>query len=277
MGEPGTSRPARSEENTINAHSTRSLSVDGHHFRVTSRWQDADTGSSPTYVLVHGIGMSHPYLMRLARQLEQTGTTYTFDLPGFGGTARPARALSVEAHAHLLGLALDWIGVSDAVLVGHSMGAQFVTELARTRPDLARAIVLMGPVTDPRRPTGPKQARDLILDALQEPWTGNTLTAGAYLRCGFPYFFQTLPGMLAYRTDRALADVVAPALVLRGSRDLVARTPWCQQLADTARDGELCEIEGKHHLVQFSAAQETSAAIVDFLRRRALAGPGVAA
>jgi pimeloyl-ACP methyl ester carboxylesterase len=271
IGEPGHSRTSKPEENTIGALRTRTLTVTGHSFRVTSRSANGSPATSTAFVLIHGIGMSHRYLDRLADRLGGAGDTHSFDLPGFGGTAKPSRVLSVEDHAQLLAEALDRIGVSRAVLIGHSMGAQFVTELARIRPDLAVAVVLIAPVTDPARATAFEQARDLIRDCLGEPWTGNTLTAGAYLRCGPRWFFSTLPTMLHYRTDIALAQVQAPALVLRGENDPVSRRAWCQKLAQVAPLGEFVEVPGKRHLVQFSAADETAAAILDLLRRATLA------
>jgi pimeloyl-ACP methyl ester carboxylesterase len=47
----------------------------------------------------------------------------------------------------------------------------------------------------------------------------------------------------------------------------VSRQTWCRTLADAAPSGELVAIPGKRHLVQFTAAAQTAAAIVDFLRR----------
>ncbi len=219
--------------------------------------------------------MSHRYLQRLANELGAHGDTHSFDLPGFGGTATPARALTVEDHARLIGEVLDRIGVRDALLIGHSMGAQFVTELARTRPELASGVVLLAPVTDPERATALTQARDLVRDSLRESPLGNLLTIAAYVRCGPRWFFATLPAMLTYRTDRALAQVSVPTLVLRGENDPVARAGWCSELAASAPHGEMREIAGERHLVQFTAADQTAAAIIDFLHRAARVEPEV--
>jgi pimeloyl-ACP methyl ester carboxylesterase len=136
--------------------------------------------------------------------------------------------------------------------------------------------VLIGPVTDPDRGTALTQAKDLIRDCLGEPWNGNALTAGAYLMCGPRWFFATLPTMLHYRTDIALAGIDVPVLVLRGENDPVARRGWCEALASAAPQGEFVEVPGKRHLVHFSAADTTAAAILDLLNRRVRSGTGVA-
>ena len=244
--------------------------------RVTSTTSGSAIAASPTFVLIHGIGMSHRYLTRLADQLSAHGITHSLDLSGFGGTAHPEDPLVVQDHARLIGELLDRISVSRAVLVGHSMGAQFVTELARTRPELASFVVLMGPVTDPDRARAISQGRDLLVDALGETLLGNLLTISDYIRCGPRWFFSTLPAMLDYRTDLALTSVVAPVLVLRGINDPVARTSWCLALAAAAPDGEMREIAHSRHLVHFTAARQTAIAILEFLRRPVLVEPEVA-
>src|SRR5688572_6308002 len=99
----------------------------------------------PTFVLVHGIGVSHRYLSRLHERLSLSGTVHSIDLPGFGGLPKPERAPSVAEMAESIGELLTELGVAHAVLVGHSMGCQWVVELAAQRPDLARLVVIMGP------------------------------------------------------------------------------------------------------------------------------------
>lgn len=233
----------------------------------------SDVPPPPVYVLVHGLGMSHRYLARLRGELQQTGTVHCIDLPGFGGTPTPTRAMSITAGAALLGSALDALEVPRAVLVGHSMGAQFVTELAAQRPTLATHLVLIGPVTDPARAGRVAQAVDLARDALKEPPSGNALTFSDYLRCGPRWYLTELAEMLEYRTDERLRDVSAPTLVLRGSDDPIARHSWCARLAATARSGSLVEIPGHRHLVQYTAATSTGSTIAAFCRQDVVLEP----
>ena len=79
--------------------------------------------SGPTFVLLHGIGMSHRYFRRLRAALDTVGTTYALDLPGFGATRQPGRALSVAEYAQFTGWTLDALGIESCVAVGHSMAA----------------------------------------------------------------------------------------------------------------------------------------------------------
>lgn len=129
--------------------------------------------TGPVFVLLHGIGMSHRYYRRLQALLAQHGDTHAIDLPGFGGTPRPDRQLSIAEYAGHIAATLEKMGSSRIVLIGHSMGTQFATELAVQRPDLVSHLVLLGPVVDPARRTVFQQALSLGLDSLLESPVGN--------------------------------------------------------------------------------------------------------
>ncbi|NUU17574.1 alpha/beta hydrolase [Cellulomonas humilata] len=242
----------------------RTVTIDGYQLAVRST--GAGDRGRPVFVLVHGLGMSHRYLARLQRELAPCGTTHCIDLPGFGGTRRPGEAMSIAVAATLLGATLDLLGVHSAVLVGHSMGAQFVSELAVQRPPLASHLVLIGPAADPRRARRLLLALDLARDALREPLSGNALTTADYVRCGPRWYLMELAVMLAFRTDARVRHVQVPTLVIRGGDDPIARERWCTDLSDVAGRGSLVQIPGHRHLVQHSAAERTAAAVLQLVR-----------
>lgn len=215
---------------------------------------------APVFVLVHGIGMSHRYLNRLHDELATAGAVHSVDLPGFGRSPKPEDGVTIEQYADYLGDLLPRLTGRPVVLVGHSMGAQFVTETAVRHPALVGHLVLIGGVTDPTRDSALRQGLALARDTLKEPLSGTLLVMGDYLRCGPRWYLATLRPMLSYRTDLRLQSVSAPTLVLRGSDDPVSRHEWGVHLAAQAPRGRLLELPGRH-LVQFSAATATAAAI----------------
>ncbi|MHA7178729.1 alpha/beta fold hydrolase [Arthrobacter sp. MDB2-24] len=223
------------------------------------------SGPGPVFVLVHGIGMSHRYFDRLRAELLDHGEVAVFDLPGFGGTPRPSRPLGVADYAHLIGQALEEARLSACVLVGHSMGAQFVTELALQRPDLVALVVLIGPVTDTAHPSAVRNAMTLALDTLLEKPSTTALVAGAYLRCGIRWYLEELPVMLGYRLDDRLVRVDQPVLILRGSLDPIAGRAWCRRLGRTAPRGTVVEIPGQPHAVHRGAATPVAREILQFV------------
>jgi pimeloyl-ACP methyl ester carboxylesterase len=221
-----------------------------------------DGSSGPVFVLLHGIGMSHRYYRKLQALLAEHGDTLAIDLPGFGGTPTPDRQLSVADYAVHTAATLEKMGVSRVVLLGHSMGTQFATELAVQRPDLVSHVVLLGPVVDPERRTVLQQSLSLGLDSLMESPVGNTIVASDYARSGLRWYLTELPVMMTYDLQLRLAQVEHPVLVVRGSRDPVAPRLWCEKLAATAPNGRFLEIPGKPHIVQHGAAARTAAGII---------------
>jgi pimeloyl-ACP methyl ester carboxylesterase len=219
-----------------------------------------DDTDAPVFVLVHGIGMSHRYLNRLHGELAAAGAVHSVDLPGFGRSPKPPGGVTIEQYADYLGELLPMLSPGPVVLVGHSMGAQFVTETAVRHPSLVAHLVLIGGVTDPTRDSVLRQALDLGRDTLKEPFGGSLIVFADYLRCGPRWYLATLRPMLAYRTDLRLREVVAPTLVLRGADDPVSRHDWGVHLTAQAPRGRLLELPGRH-LVQYSAAPATAAAI----------------
>jgi pimeloyl-ACP methyl ester carboxylesterase len=212
-------------------------------------------------VLLHGIGMSHRYYRKLHALLAEHGDTFAIDLPGFGGTPTPDRQLSISDYAVHSAAVLEKMGVTRAVLIGHSMGTQFATELALQRPGLVSHVALLGPVVDAAGRTVRQQTLALGLDSLRESPVGNAVVLADYVRAGLRWYLTEFPVMMSYDLEARLALVPQPVLVIRGSRDPVAPQPWCEKLAATAPDGRFLEIPGKPHMVQYGAAGLTAAGI----------------
>ncbi|MET1085917.1 MAG: alpha/beta hydrolase [Arthrobacter sp.] len=219
-------------------------------------------GSGTVFVLLHGIGMSHRYYRRLQTLLAGHGDTHAIDLPGFGSTPRPDRQLSVPDYADVIAATLEKMGAGRAVVVGHSMGAQFATELAARHPERVSHIALLGPVVDSARRTVRQQSLALGLDALRESPVGNAMVVGDYVRSGLRWYLTELPVMMSYDLEASLALVSQPVLIIRGSRDPVSLRAWCEKLAATAPNGRFLEIPAKPHIVQHGGSAGTAAGIL---------------
>lgn len=221
----------------------------------------------PPFVLIHGIGVSHRYLDPLFDRLADDFEVHALDLPGFGGLTRPGRDVGIDEMATALGTVMDRLGIGRGILIGHSMGTQWVTELAIQRPDLAHRVVLMGPVADRRHRNFLAQAVALTVDTLGEPPGGNVAVLTDYLRCGPAWYTTQLRHMLAYRLEERIRDVTAPILVIRGGSDPIAGLQWCRRLRAAARNGALYWMPRHRHLVQWTAPRTVRAALLDWLGR----------
>ncbi|GAA1002217.1 alpha/beta fold hydrolase [Subtercola frigoramans] len=226
-----------------------------------------------TFLLLHGIGLSHRAFTRAAKLLVEHGDVIAIDLPGFGGTPRPDRPLSVRDYAHGVAAVLDRTQMGPMIAVGHSMGAQFALELAITRPDLVSGVVMIGPVVDPRRRTLWQQGLRLLRDAALEPLSTNLMVLFDYARCGPVWFLAETRAMLAYPTHERIQRLTRPLLVLRGRNDPIADQHWATWLATQVSDGHTRRTSRYRHNVVHSSPTETVQPIVRFADTLTSAAP----
>ncbi|WP_225753585.1 alpha/beta fold hydrolase [Actinotalea sp. Marseille-Q4924] len=255
--------------------SLRTLSLAGHavacfELGAGGTGDRGASGAADAVVLVHGIGVSSRYFGPLERDLSRSVRVVAPDLPGFGRSRIPDEpALTVVEHAEVLAALIEELGLDRPVVVGHSMGAQFVTELAVRRPELVGAVVLLGPVVDPAAPSIVRQGLRLAVDFVREPPRGALLQLREYLRTGVRWYLETARHMVSYRIEERLPLVTAPVTVVRGGRDPVAPTAFVRALAASARDGSAEEIPGGAHVVQWSRPDAVRA-VIERMRERAV-------
>ncbi|WP_083664989.1 alpha/beta fold hydrolase [Kocuria sp. CNJ-770] len=219
----------------------------------------------PPVVLVHGVGMSGAYFLRLADELAATRDVYALDLPGYGTTPKPRRPLYVAELGEAAAGAVAALGLSGPVLIGHSMGCQIVVDAVRDHPGLCSGYVLVGPTVDPDAPSRPGQAWRLLRDTLREPPPTNALVLRDYLRMGPLRYLRTARSMVRDRIGEDIRGCTVPGLLVRGGRDPIAPRDWVRRLARAAPDARVVEIPGAPHNVQHTDPKELAAACAPFL------------
>lgn len=102
----------------------------------------AGEGDQPL-VCIHGITAQHRMFNDLALNLGEEYELVGVDLRGRGDSAKPDSGYGLDAHAGDVARVLDHLGLEDAVLVGHSMGAFVGLQAALSYPDRIRSLVLL--------------------------------------------------------------------------------------------------------------------------------------
>src|SRR5829696_9168399 len=102
----------------------------------------AGEGPDPV-VCLHGITAQHRAFNAAARHLSPLRGLVGVDLRGRGDSGKPESGYGLEAHAADVVRVLDHLGLEDAVLAGHSMGAFVALKTALEFPDRVRALVLL--------------------------------------------------------------------------------------------------------------------------------------
>ena len=129
----------------------RFVDVDGGRLHYTER---AAIGTErAVVVLLHGAsGSQADIMLPLGDRLAQAGfRVLAFDRPGHGWSDRPGgRAdASPRRQAQLIAQAAHNLGVSRAIVAGHSMAGAAATNLAIEHKDFTAGLVLIAPATHP--------------------------------------------------------------------------------------------------------------------------------
>ena len=104
---------------------------------------DVRGGGAPTVVFIHGWSCRRAYFDGVVEALGESGTFVTIDLPAHGDSTAGSGPWSMERFGQDVLDVIDAEGLSDVVLVGHSMGAPVALEAARLAPDKIRSVVAL--------------------------------------------------------------------------------------------------------------------------------------
>ena len=102
----------------------------------------AGDGPDPV-VCLHGITAQHRAFTPAARHVGAVRGLVGVDLRGRGDSDKPDSGYGLEAHAGDVIRVLDHLGLKDATVAGHSMGAFVALKAALTYPDRIRALILI--------------------------------------------------------------------------------------------------------------------------------------
>lgn len=102
------------------------------------------SGRGPTVVLLHGLGGFAQSWRHTIDALASRATVFALDLPGFGRSAKPRTTYQLGYFARALHGFLDTVGIGQASLVGHSLGAAVAVTYALTHPLRVERLALVG-------------------------------------------------------------------------------------------------------------------------------------
>jgi 2-hydroxy-6-oxonona-2,4-dienedioate hydrolase len=197
---------------------------------LASRREVAPRVTQAPLVFVHGLGVSlrylEPTMERLAGEFDVDG----IDLPGFGGSDTPPKALDVPALASVLGAWLDARRIGPAIFVGNSFGCQVIVELVARQPERAVGLVLNAPTIDPAHRSKLAMILRVARDVPNEPLRLTLIVARDYLRAGPRRILKTLDYAIADRIEEKLPSIMVPTLVVCGAHDPVVTVGWASEV-----------------------------------------------
>jgi len=258
-----------------------------------------DHGAGQPVVLIHGYPLSSSSWERQTTVLLEAGyRVIAYDRRGFGKSSQPTTGYDYDTFAADLKVLLDTLDLTDAVLVGFSMGTGEVGRYLGTYGSdrIAKAVFLgsLEPYllkTDDN-PTGvPQEVFDGIAAATKEDrfafFTGffgdffntsenlGTRLSEEALRANWDVastssFYASVAAQPTWLTDfRAdVAKIDVPALIVHGTADNILPIDSTGRVfAKALPSAEYIEIEGAPHGMLWTHAAEVNKALLGFLAK----------
>ena len=255
-------------------------------------------GRGPAVVLVHGLGGFAASWRHNIPSLAARATVYAIDLPGFGLSGKPPASYSLGFFARAVHAFLDAIGVGQASLVGHSLGAAVAVTYALTRPArVERLAVVSGcvpgfgwrPGWRARLMTTPGLGealalcgcaplyRSAIAKCFHEPAADEveflvgcdyTARTGAAARAAWLATVRSLTDdFVQRRADyrRAIATLDLPVLFVHGRQDPAIPATHCAEAADGFPRASVRWVDACGHFPHIERAAVVNGWLAEFL------------
>jgi pimeloyl-ACP methyl ester carboxylesterase len=287
----------------VNRHLARKAEHDnppaGRFLEVNGvRLHYVERGSGQPLVLLHGNGS-------MIEDFESSGLidlaakdyrVIVFDRPGFGHSDRPRNVVwTPDAQAELIKRGLERLGVSNAIVLGHSWGASVAVALALKYPGLVRGLVLASgyyyPTVRPDVVAMAAPALPLIGDILSHTLsplisraTWPLLMAKIFGPRSVPRKFEAFPKEMALRpsqirasaAESALmipdalhlrnkyADLNMPVIIIAGEKDqLVDIDTQSARLHSDVSQSRFHRVPGTGHMIHQTATDQVMSAICE--------------
>lgn len=238
-----------------------------------------DHGKGPVVVLLHGWGVKAGNLEPLIKDLSKDHRVIAPDLPGFGGSERPAQDWGVPEYAIFLSELLAKLKINEvAVLIGHSFGGRVgVVAAADNLLEPERLVLLSTP--------GVRQVdsiRNRTLRAVSKIGKAVTsLPLFSLLRGGLRQRFYRAIGSTDYLAAGAMRGtflkvinqdlreacgrISTPTLLVYGEQDVDVPVKEGQTLANHIKQSRFEIVPGANHFVHLDRGPEVIKLIRDFI------------
>lgn len=228
-------------------------------------------GEGPPVVLLHGglatIRLSFekqiPVMARNHRlvAIEQIGHGHTADVAG--------RDFTYEAMTEDTAALLAQLGIRSADVIGWSDGGQLALRLALKHPELVRRVIASGVALDATAPEEIERRKHTNEALSSDLWPEAT---DEYARVSpdgaqhWPIFFAKVRAMWAKPSrgisERELADIKAPTLIIAGDKENVERH---MRIFRSIAGAEFCILPGTGHATFPDRADWLNPIILEFL------------
>jgi len=256
-----------------------------------------DEGSGPLIVFGHGLLAGREMFRAQIDALRDRYRCVSLDWPGHGDSGFAPGGWTMWDMARDAAALLEHLREPHAVFAGVSQGGMAFMRLALERPELVRALVLMGTSAAPEHPDG-RPAYEQLTEGMRH---GDEATRSALMDTALTILFgstwrarepealaahkahmlthdrqgQYLAAWAIFERDDLtgrLGEITAPTLVVCGTEDAATGPDASRALAEVIPGAELVWIEGAGHHSPVEEPAAVTRALETFLARLAPVG-----
>jgi pimeloyl-ACP methyl ester carboxylesterase len=267
-------------------------------------------GAGHDVLLLHGLGGTKSSFFDTAAALSASHRVHAIDLPGFGGSSKPANApYTARWFAETVVATMDQLGIDRAHLIGNSMGGRVALEVGLRFPDRVGGLGLLCPAVAfvkrnfqpivrlarpelgllPHRFTramvagqfwsmfhDPDAVDPSVAEVAVDEFQRIYASAGARYAflCAARNIYLDKPfGRNGFYTR--LSELEAPALFVWGGDDPLIPAAFKRHVAEWLPSAEQIVLDGCGHVPQVERPEQTNGLLLRFLSRvDALRAPG---
>jgi len=247
-------------------------------------------GTGPALLLLHGVGLDGSVWAPQVAHFRVTHDVVVPDMLGHGGSDLPPEQPELADYSDAVLALMDELGIAQAAVVGHSMGAMLALDLALRHPGRVSRVVAMNAVF--RRSAEQRaavQARAASLEGVGEA-AGSAATIARWFGDPIPPALQDSAALLRdllARVDRegyartyrlfarideahaaALPGLAMPALFLTGEHDPNSTPAMSHAMAALAPRGRAEVLAGERHMMAMASPALVNESLARFLGER---------
>ena len=198
---------------------------------------------------------------------------YALDLPGFGASAIPKEALSIDDYAKIVVDFINKLKLKNIVLVGHSFGGRIAIKLSATHPELIDKLVLVdsaGLIIDSqkkkRREKFAKFFKPLFKPKLMQGIRKNIYQKmGAEDYLATPYIKGTFLKTIDEDLRPYLSQIILPTLIVWGENDIETPLSFAEIMNKEIKGSEKIVFPNAGHFSFLDDAQRFSYELSKFI------------
>jgi pimeloyl-ACP methyl ester carboxylesterase len=236
--------------------------LDGHLVHYES-W-----GRGKPVIFVHGWLGSWRYWFPIMEALAGEHRTYALDLWGFGDSDMGPERYDVRTYVDLLEAFMNALAFGPAPLVGHTLGAAVVAELAARYPDRVSHVLAVGlPLSSEaiNRRLLTSGANDMLARLFwnrKEPYSE---VEGSLPKIARNAIALTIQSVARGDWRRTLAAIEVPFLAVYGDKDPVIDHTHCTDVADSGPHARSIVLPEAHHFPMLDRCGQFARLLKDFL------------